>query len=160
MTEVSETHLPGVGVRHDFTTSEGQRVGVLSTRSGRRELLVYDRDDPDACKVVVRLDQDDTHALGEILGASQVSENVARMHQVEGITLDWVVIGPQSPAAGHRLRDLELRTATGVSVVAVIRSDQTVPSPDADFILQPDDTAVIVGTPEGIARAAALLRPH
>lgn len=160
MAEVTETHLPGVGVRHDFQTSEGQRVGVLSTRSGRRELLVYDRDDPDACRTVVRLDGDDTHTLGELLGGSQVSENVARMHQVEGITLDWVVIADGSPAADHRLRDLELRTSTGVSVVAVVRGEQTIPSPDADFVLLPADTAVVVGTPEGIARAEALLRPR
>jgi K+/H+ antiporter YhaU regulatory subunit KhtT len=45
MPEVYETRLPGVGVRHDFTTAEGERVAVLTHRGGRRELAVYERDD-------------------------------------------------------------------------------------------------------------------
>ena len=55
MADVEETKLPGVGVRHDFATSSGQRVGVLLHRTGQRELLVYDEDDPDSCTESVRL---------------------------------------------------------------------------------------------------------
>lgn len=158
MADVTETNLPGVGVRYDFVTSEGVRLGVLSTRSGRRELLLYDRADPDACRSVVRLDADDTHTLGELLGAWQVSEGVARMHQVEGITLDWITVAAGSPFVDRALRDTGLRTATGVSVVAVVRGDDTHPAPGPDFMLAAGDTAVVVGTPDGIHAAAALLR--
>lgn len=158
MAEVTETQLPGVGVRYDFVTSEGDRVGVLATRTGRRELLLYDHDDPDACRAVVRLDVDDTHTLGELMGASQVSENMARMQSIEGVTLDWLVVGESSRFAGHALADMRLRTVTGVSVVAVVRDEQTFPAPGADFVLQAGDTAVVVGTPETIQQAAALFR--
>ena len=37
MTEVRETQLPGVGVKHDFTTVDGRDVGVLVHRDGRRD---------------------------------------------------------------------------------------------------------------------------
>ncbi len=47
MADVTEVRLPRVGVRHEFTTAEGERIGVLSHRNGRREIVVYDRDDPD-----------------------------------------------------------------------------------------------------------------
>ena len=56
--DLEETKLPGVGLRHDFTTARGRRVGVISTRGGDRELLLYSRDDPDACHAVVDLDPD------------------------------------------------------------------------------------------------------
>ena len=36
MPEVRETLLPGVGVRHEFTTASGERVAVLTHRGGRR----------------------------------------------------------------------------------------------------------------------------
>ena len=36
MADVRETKLPGVGVRHDFTTDDGRDVGVLVHRDGRR----------------------------------------------------------------------------------------------------------------------------
>jgi TrkA domain protein len=46
--EIQETALPGVGLRHDFTTRAGRQLGVVTHRTGRRDLLLYDRDDPDA----------------------------------------------------------------------------------------------------------------
>ena len=55
MSEVTETQLPGVGVRHEFVTAGGERVAVLTHRTGRRELAVYDRADPDACTTVLHL---------------------------------------------------------------------------------------------------------
>ena len=36
---VSETKLPGVGVRHDFLTDTGRRVGVVAHRDGKRDLV-------------------------------------------------------------------------------------------------------------------------
>ncbi len=59
MAEVTETSLPGVGVRHEFTSSSGERVAVVSHRGGWRDIVVYGRDDPDACTTVLHLDADD-----------------------------------------------------------------------------------------------------
>jgi TrkA domain protein len=62
--DILETALPGVGLRHEFTTRDGHQRGVVSYRTGRRDLLLYDRDDPDACQEVIRLtdDEADTQA--------------------------------------------------------------------------------------------------
>lgn len=159
MTQVSETHLPGVGVRHDFKTHEGDRIGVLSHRSGRRELLLYDRDDPDACRSVIHLDIEDTRTLSELLGASRVSESVAAVQQqVEGLAIDWITVGARSSYAGATIADSELRTRTGVSIVAVVRGETTVPAPEPTFVLGAGDVAVVVGTPEGISTAFDLLQ--
>ena len=43
-------------------------MGVIAHRSGRRELLVYDRGDPDACDAVIGLGEDDTRTLVDLLG--------------------------------------------------------------------------------------------
>lgn len=69
MREFTETPLPGVGVRHEFTSGAGRRVAVVSHRSGRRELALYRRDDPDACRTILELDADDAATLAQILGA-------------------------------------------------------------------------------------------
>jgi TrkA domain protein len=157
MADVQETQLPGVGVRYDFVTSEGEHVGVLVHRGGRRELLLYDRDDPDSCRAVIRLERDDTRTLADLLGASHVSEKLAAMQHIEGLTIDWLTLSPATAAVGRTLRDAALRSETGVSIVAIVRGDETVPAPAPDFTLEPGDTAVVVGTPEGIERLAALL---
>jgi len=157
MAEVNETRLPGVGVRYDFTTADGSRVGVLVHRTGRRELLVYGWEDPDACQAMLRLDTDDTHTLVDLLGGSQVSEELAAMQQLEGLTIDWLRVPSTSPWVGRSLREAAVRSNTGVSVVAVVRGEATIPAPEPDFVLEADDIAVVVGMTAGIGQFASIL---
>lgn len=160
MAQVTETQLPGVGVRYEFTTTDGEQVGVLWHHSGRREVVVYDRDDPDVGHTVMHLDTDDCRTLTELLGAAQVSEAVgATQQRIEGLGLEWVEVTDSSALAGRTIGDGELRTRTGASVVAVIRQNETVPAPGPDFVLQPADVVVAVGTPEGLEQLRAVLRP-
>jgi TrkA domain protein len=159
MPEVSETPLPGIGVRHEFTTADGERVAVLSLRSGRRELLVYDRADPDACSTVLHLSPDDTRTLAELLGASQVSEALtAVQQQLEGLAIDWIAVPTSSPFAESTIGEGRFRTRTGASIVAVVRDDTTVPAPGPEFAFRAGDVAVAVGTAEGLADLRRLLR--
>jgi TrkA domain protein len=72
MARIEKTRLPGIGVRHDFTTSFGTRVGMLTYDSGERELLVFDDRDPDEPHTTLRLSDDDAHALADLLGGAQV----------------------------------------------------------------------------------------
>lgn len=158
MTEIQETQLPGVGVRHDFMTKGGDRIGMISHRSGRRDLLLYDRADPDACQVVVRLEEHDSRILADLLGASHVTERLTKLQQsVEGLTIDWVPIDVDWASAGRMIQETQLRARTGVTIIAVIRDERTIPAPGPDFQLQAGDTAVVIGTPEGIQKAFALL---
>ena len=158
MAEVTETQLPGVGVCHDFTTSSGERVGVLVHRSGRRELLIYGRDDPDACVTALHLTPDDSRTLAELLGATQVSEVLAAVQQrLEGVAIDWFTIPAGSPLGGSTIREGQFRTRTGVSVVTVIRGETTFPAPGPEFAFEAGDVAVAVGTPVGLSQFAQLL---
>ena len=160
MAKVEETQLPGVGIRHDFVTKNGERVGVITHRTGRKELLIYDRRDPDACRETVRLDDDDSRTLAELLGGPQVFEGAApQPHEAEGVTIDWTRVKIASACTGRTLRDAMLPAGTGATVAAIIRGTETIPTPPPDFRLQVGDTAVLVGTPEGInALVAALQR--
>src|SRR5688572_20498667 len=140
MIEVTEVRLPGVGVRHEFTTSHGERVSVLSHRGGRRELAVYDRDDPDACSVVLHLGPEDTRTLAEIFGGSQVSEAVTAVQQrLEGLAIEWITLAADSPTVGRTIGQARLRTRTGASIVAVIRGDATTAAPGPEFAFESGD---------------------
>jgi TrkA domain protein len=157
MPDIQETRLPGVGVRHEFTTVGGERLAVLTHRSGRRELAVYDRDDPDTCRSVVHLSPEDTQALTELLGGSQVSEAVAAAQRLEGLVLDWLTVSPASPFVGRTIGEGEFRTKTGASIVAIVRAATTIPAPEPDTAFEPGDVAVAVGTADGLERLRALL---
>lgn len=159
MAKVEETMLPGVGVRHDFETQDGRRVGVITHSGGRRDLLIYATDDPDACAQTLHLDENEAHALADVLGGSRMSRSVGDVEQtVDGVTIDWLAVTERWSCAGHKLRDVKLRRDTGVIVVAVIRDGETLPTPGADFEIHVGDTIVVVGTAESVAAAGAALR--
>lgn len=157
MPDVTEVRLPGVGVRHDYTTEAGERVAVLTRRGGRREILVYDQDDPDRCRAVLHLSNDDTRTLAELLGAPHVSEALSSVQRIEGLAIDWLTVGAGSRFAGATIAEGQFRTRTGASIVAVIRGETTVPSPGPDHRFEPGDVAVAVGTPGGLAQLRDLL---
>ena len=98
MTEIHETELPGIGVRQEFSTAGGSRIGVLTTRSGRRELLLYDEDDVDACRAVVHLEKEDSVVLADLLGTSLVADPAASLQRLEGLAIDWLTVATASPS--------------------------------------------------------------
>jgi TrkA domain protein len=155
--DIHETTLPGVGLRHDFTTRTGRQLGVITHRTGRRDLIVYDREDPDASQEVVPLTGDEAEALGELLGADRVVEHLADLQRIEGLAIDWLAIRPGSPYAGRTIADTQARSRTGVSIVAVLRDGSAIPAPTPDVRLQAGDTLVVVGTIDGISALADLL---
>ena len=158
MADIAETQLPGVGVRYEFSTASGERLGVLSHRSGHRELVVYDREDPDRTAFVVHLSPDDTRTLGEILGTSHVSATVAAVQQqLEGVAIEWLTVAPGSRFARATIADGQFRTRTGASVVAVIRGDVTIPAPGPELRFEGGDIVVAVGTPPGLEQLRTLL---
>jgi TrkA domain protein len=159
VTEVTETQLPGVGIRYDFTTSGGDLVGVLCHHSGRREIVVYDRDDPDRAHSVLQLSSAETRTLAETLGASQVREALGAIQQrIEGLVLEWIEVDERSPMAGRSIGDGHLRARTGASVVAIIRGAESVPAPGPEAVLQPGDVVVAIGAPDALEALRRELR--
>jgi TrkA domain protein len=156
--DINETPLPGIGLRHDFTTKAGRQLGVVTHLTGRRDLLIYDRKDPDACQEVVKLTDEEGDALAELLGAARIVGPLAQLQQqVEGLAIDLLPIRPGSPFAGQTIADTQARTRTGVSIVAVLRERAAIPAPGPPFRFEPGDNAVVVGTPKGVKALAEIL---
>jgi TrkA domain protein len=70
--QIDKTALPGIGLRYEFMTRERRRVAVITYRDGRRELVVYETADPDACREVLALTDEEGDALAELLGAPRI----------------------------------------------------------------------------------------
>ncbi|AOS64381.1 cation:proton antiporter regulatory subunit [Actinoalloteichus hymeniacidonis] len=155
---VDVTALPGIGTRQDFRTGSGRRLGVITHRDGRLELIISDPDDEDTCRVSVPLTAEETGALAALLGTPELVLQLREEHsQVDGVTTSQLPIAPGSPFATRSLADTALRTRTGASVVAVARAGEVIPSPRPDFVFQAHDLIIIVGTDAGLALAAEIL---
>jgi TrkA domain protein len=155
--DVTEVLLPGVGVRYDFTTRQGERFAVVTRRSGHVEFMAYG-DDPDTPVPLWRLDAEEAEVLAELLGAPRIAERFADLtKEIPGLGAGQVPVTGSSPHAGRPLGDTRARTLTGASVVAVVRGDTVVASPRPDEILRAGDVLVVIGTHEGIAGVQSII---
>jgi TrkA domain protein len=158
MAEIKEVQLPGLGVRYEYVTQEGNRVGVVAHRSGRKELYLVDKKDPDSFRRVLELSGEDAHTLAEILGGSRVATELAELQQrIEGLAIDWLPVRADSYYAGKTIGESRVRTRTGVSIVAILRGEQALPAPEPDLRLEAGDYLVVVGTTRGIEQVVELL---
>ena len=157
--KVVQTPLPGIGLRLEFVTADGQRVGVVQRQQGDLELFISHADDPDLAATSLNLTENEVSTLTGLLGGSAFSHELSHLQEAAGsIAVDWLPIKARTRYAERRLGDTHLRAHTGVSVVAVIRKGAAIPSPPPEFTFAAGDVIVAVGTAEGLAEAALILQ--
>jgi TrkA domain protein len=156
--EFVETLLPGVGVRYELTTRAGLLLGIVVRREGGVELAVYDRNDPDQAREVLRLDADEADAVAEVLGAPRVTQRFADLsREVPGLESARFSIRPGSPFDGRPLGDTRARTVTGCSIVAVVRGSEVLTAPGPQQTLHAGHVLVVIGSRHGLEQLGALL---
>lgn len=152
------TPLPGIGTRQDFVSKGGRRIGVITYRDGRSELIISKEDDPDACTASIPLNVEEAGALANLLGAPQLVAELSKANSdLPGVLTRQLPLAPGSPFDSRTLGDTALRTRTAVSVVAVVRAGTVHPSPRPEFVFGGGDLLITVGTSEGLAKAADIL---
>jgi TrkA domain protein len=150
--DVKEVLLPGVGLRYEFTSHKGDRIGIIARRGGDFDLVLYGPEDPDEARPVLHLTDDEAEAVAQILGAPRIAERFTELsRRVPGLETGQVHIVPGSPFVDHPLGDTRARTRTGASIVAIVRNEQVLASPGPDELLKARDVLIVIGTEEGIA---------
>lgn len=141
-----------------MVTTSGRRLGVVTHRNGRRDLVLYDQDDPDACTADIPLNDDEAEALADILGASLMLGQLSGLRQqAAGLLTEQISIPAGSPYVGRKLGDTKARTRTSASIVAVLREREVIASPDPSFRFEAGDVVVVVGTRRGLDGVTAIL---
>ncbi|NGO48198.1 cation:proton antiporter regulatory subunit [Streptomyces sp. YC419] len=153
---MSSTPLPGIGVRYDMTTRQNRRLSVVAHRDGNRTLNAYQKEDPDACALSVRLTAEESAALIDALMPAHHSPNLLSTTDL-GLVAERIELSTLSYWNGRVLGDTRMRTETGASIVAVLRRAEAIPSPAPDFRLAGGDILIVIGTREGVEAAAAIL---
>ncbi|HEY9305190.1 MAG TPA: cation:proton antiporter regulatory subunit [Mycobacterium sp.] len=152
--DVKEVLLPSIGVRYEFTSHDGQRIGIVARRSGEFDVVRYAPDDPDQAQPIFHFTDEEAEAVAQILGAPRITELV---REVPGLESGQVHIRPGSPYADRPLGDTHARTRTGASIVAIVRNEQVLASPGPSEMLHADDVLIVVGTEDGIAQVVQLV---
>jgi monovalent cation:H+ antiporter-2, CPA2 family len=76
---------------------------------------------------------------------------------MHGADLETLIIHARSPAAGKLIRELELRTRTGASIIGIERNGVNLINPSADEELQPGDQLLLLGSPAQLSAARKCL---
>ena len=91
-------------------------------------------------------------------GISLDHENIGRIASLfAGATVDNIQLQPRSPAIDKTLKELDIRRATGATVIAVVRNGEATTNPGPDYQLQTDDILVLLGAHRDLDEAAKLL---
>lgn len=156
--EIFETPLPGVGMRYEFTAEGGDHVGVVVRRDGKRDIALYDREDPDSCRGTVELTEGDAGKLSELLGGTTITTRLDELkHTVEGLAIEWITMPVTGGLTGRAIADGHIRTKTSASIVAVIRGERGIPGPEPDFVFESGDTVLVMGSDDAVDRATSIL---
>lgn len=76
---------------------------------------------------------------------------------ITDIETETYLIGEQTPAAGHSIRDLKIRSRTGATVIAIRRDGEVLPSPDPGFVFKAGDVVYLIGEREKVLKAIDLI---
>jgi TrkA domain protein len=155
---IEKVDLPGIGVRHDLLTEGGRRLSVVSHRDGDRDLALFSLDDPDSSSESIPLNDDEAAALADLLGSSvTLSRLTSLTDDTEGLFTEQLQLPVDSPYLNRPLGDTKARTRTRVSIVAVVRGNEVIPSPTPAETLRPGDVLIAVGTREGLDTLGRLI---
>ena len=149
--DVKEVLLPGVGLRYEFTSHKGDRIGIIALRGGDFDVVLYGPDDPDRARPVFRLTDEEADTVAQILGAPRIAERFTELtREVPGLESGQIHIRPGSPFVDRPLGETHARTRTGASIVAIVRDDDVLATPGPAEMLRQNDVLIVIGTAEGI----------
>ncbi|MFP4000117.1 MAG: cation:proton antiporter [Desulfobacterales bacterium] len=95
--------------------------------------------------------------------AEQAADSLTQAMDMLPEKVDWPVafrevrIRTESSVAGRTIRNIPLRSATGVSILAVSRAGRVYYDPGPDFQVYPGDRLVIMGPPGELKKAEVML---
>lgn len=151
--EITQTLLPGIGVRYDLTTRRGVPLSIVVHRDGQADLCVLGRDDPDDVRLELALADDEVDALADVLGAPRIAEGMLDFtREIPGLESARFRLEEGSAYAGRPLGATKARTRTGCSIVAIARADDVIAAPGPDDQLLGGDILVAIGSQEGLAQ--------
>jgi CPA2 family monovalent cation:H+ antiporter-2 len=95
----------------------------------------------------------------EVTGGGRADDepSLVRALAASDLDLEWLLVSPDSDVEGLTIGEANLRDRTGVSIVAIARDGILAGNPGPDVRLAGGDRVAIIGRPDQLAPAAALL---
>ncbi|MFG6148177.1 cation:proton antiporter regulatory subunit [Halobacillus sp. B23F22_1] len=155
---ISISQLPGIGQKISLKTAEDSMLVLIVHHTGKRELYFFDDSESEEADFAMDLTSDETRELGaQLLGATYQPVNADQLKMFKNqIVIDWIELKPKSPLVYKTIEESEVRNLTGVTIIGIIKGDETIAIPEADTKLQPGDVIMSIGKQDQIDSMIAL----
>lgn len=160
MSTIREAALPGVGRKFQIETTNGDRLVIVIHDDGTRELYHFTRKQPDRAASVVRLQDAEARQIAGIIGGLTYVPKALPSAEIvlDDLLLEWYTIPPASTCIGKTIRELQVRTKSGASIVSIIEPDRVKRvNPEADTVLNEAATLILAGDRGTITKLKRLL---
>jgi TrkA domain protein len=160
MSTISETDLPGVGRKFQVETLSGDRLVIVIHDDGKRELYHFTRKNRERAASVLTLTDGEARQIAGIVGGLTYVPKALPSTEVvlEDLVLEWFTIEAGAACKDKTIRDLQVRTQTGASIVSLIEANRTTrTNPEADTVINEGATLILAGDRRSIARLKRLL---
>jgi TrkA domain protein len=151
--------LPGIGTKYELESESGETIAIIRTASGRMQLYMLTRDCPAPC--VAELTESEGRRLGSIFSGAVMESEKERV-EIAFSTLSDLRISVHTYTirknlAGKCIGELQIRTRTGVTVVAVSRNEKSIVNPPPATVFEEGDTVVAIGETDQLKMFEALV---
>lgn len=156
--QVEETVLPGVGKRVTFRQLKGApSIAIIIFDDGRKEVYIGpEKIDP----IVLKLDAEEARLVGQAIVTEwrprTIIDYISRSFQ-GGMAMDQFTISPESPMVGLTVVDTNLRSATGASIIALVKGGKTIYNPPPATVIGAGDVIVVIGDEDQLAKARRII---
>ncbi|QSW99142.1 cation:proton antiporter regulatory subunit [Haloterrigena alkaliphila] len=156
---IYESDLPGVGKKFEVELEDDTRLVIVTHNTGKREVFLKSDPDADGDKLFDLSDRL-ARTVGTILEGAYfqpVQADAVETMLTDDTYLEWYNVTETAEIVGQSLREADIRSRTGVSIIAIQRGDDLISPPTPETILEVDDTLVVVGEREECADFETLL---
>jgi len=160
MSSIREAALPGVGQKFQIETAAGDRVVIVIHDDGRRELYIFERRNLDRAASTVTMQDGEARQIAGILGGLYYVPKALPSAEIvlDELVLEWYTLEPGAACIGKTIREFQVRTVTGASIVTIIEEDgRKHINPEADTVLNAGATLIMAGDRSSLKRLKELL---
>lgn len=160
MSTISEAYLPGVGRKFQIETTSGDRLVIVIHDDGVREIYHFNRKNLERAASVMTLTDGEARQIAGIVGGLTYVPKALPTAEVvlDDLVLEWFTIEKGIACVGKTIRDLQVRTRTGASIVSIIEPNHVKrTNPEADTLLNEGATLILAGDRLNIAALKKLL---
>ncbi len=150
--DLKQVSLSAAESRFTIMSRSGDKIEVVIYNDGRRGIEYYKKDSKMPSSVVVN--EDDIPQVAAVLGGAFDNMKILEPKDIalKGLILEWIKLEQNASITGKSLGELRLRETTGVSILAILRGENLLPSPKENKILLGRDYLLAIGKKEQLEK--------